>query len=695
MSEVSQVANAFWPLPVYRPRLQVYPQSVSTDDKGISLVMGVTAAAIDPRKAPATPRVERPAGVEIGSVAGGTDLRVGVAPDVLQPLTKMLIDDDVARINVLDIPEKAFAAFADRKALSEVFPDLAAAPAGTQVWAELRLVSPISIKDGGATPPAGEDRTAVAQKPGDGVRVTAMKANPAEPFKSPAKTDAPTKSDQSAKSEVASGHPGTRAFEFVVPKAVISIAIKDNSSATKWTPYAELDVDLGQRATATLMRRGFSERALQIDWAGDPEVKASAHFARACRRRTPRFRPNGSRRCSSRRGKRGRTRDRPRTFPCRTSTSGTPSCGSTASIGRRQCCRSCSTSRGSRSRIRARRIWFTRRRTSTAHGAARSRSTPASRRSSRFPTRSLPARGWRPVYAELHAARRSAFRVPRAAVGRAAGLVPGPGAGARVDRHDPMSSPFRFELEHAMLARAAAWDDGLRRTAWSRRRPLCRSGTAATVKGLTPEQLTRPACKWCWRTRTTLALRPGADVIGESGRPAPHDGLGRANPDRQRRVSGLQPRQADRESTTSTSSFVRTSTAARWRCRRKGPSAFKNRSGPIASCASTNARRTVSEREQLESRPSTARHVGLAAARERQQRNDQALFGIVQGGTDPELRERSAEGLLPLDFPGYAIGGLGVGEEPAAMYASPRFKRAAIAIRSAPISDGASAGRST
>jgi dienelactone hydrolase len=279
LSEVSQVANAFWPLPVYRPRLQVYPQSVSTDDKGISLVMGVTAAAIDPRKAPATPRVERSAGVEIGSVAGGTDLRVGIAPDVLQPLTKMLIDDDVARINVLDIPEKGFAAFADRKALSEVFPDLASAPADTQIWAELRLVSPISIKDGGPTPPAGEARTAVAQKSGDAVRVTAMKANPAEPLKSPAKSDPPTKNDQSAKTEIPSGHAGARAFEFVVPKAVISIAIKDSPSATKWTPYAELDVDLGQRATATLMRRGFSERALQIDWAGDPEVKASAHFA--------------------------------------------------------------------------------------------------------------------------------------------------------------------------------------------------------------------------------------------------------------------------------------------------------------------------------------------------------------------------------------------------------------------------------
>lgn len=54
--------------------------------------------------------------------------------------------------------------------------------------------------------------------------------------------------------------------------------------------------------------------------------------------------------------------------------------------------------------------------------------------------------------------------------------------------------------------------------------------------------------------------------------------------------------------------------------------------------------------------------------RDAHRREDQALFGILQGGTDPRLRERSAQGLLPLDFPGYAIGGLSVGETPAAMY---------------------------
>jgi queuine tRNA-ribosyltransferase len=40
----------------------------------------------------------------------------------------------------------------------------------------------------------------------------------------------------------------------------------------------------------------------------------------------------------------------------------------------------------------------------------------------------------------------------------------------------------------------------------------------------------------------------------------------------------------------------------------------------------------------------------------------QALFGIVQGGMDPALRKESAERTIEIGFPGYAIGGLSVGE---------------------------------
>ena len=43
-------------------------------------------------------------------------------------------------------------------------------------------------------------------------------------------------------------------------------------------------------------------------------------------------------------------------------------------------------------------------------------------------------------------------------------------------------------------------------------------------------------------------------------------------------------------------------------------------------------------------------------------RDDQGLFGIIQGGFYKDLREKSAKDLIQLDFPGYAIGGISVGE---------------------------------
>ena len=58
---------------------------------------------------------------------------------------------------------------------------------------------------------------------------------------------------------------------------------------------------------------------------------------------------------------------------------------------------------------------------------------------------------------------------------------------------------------------------------------------------------------------------------------------------------------------------------------------------------------------------SKAAHVGRGAA-------SQAMFGIVQGGTDEELRARAARATVELGFDGYAIGGMAVGEPKQAMY---------------------------
>ena len=58
----------------------------------------------------------------------------------------------------------------------------------------------------------------------------------------------------------------------------------------------------------------------------------------------------------------------------------------------------------------------------------------------------------------------------------------------------------------------------------------------------------------------------------------------------------------------------------------------------------------------------------LLRCRDAHSRRDQRMFGIVQGGLFPDLRRKSAEFITALDFPGYAIGGLSVGESKRQMY---------------------------
>ena len=63
-------------------------------------------------------------------------------------------------------------------------------------------------------------------------------------------------------------------------------------------------------------------------------------------------------------------------------------------------------------------------------------------------------------------------------------------------------------------------------------------------------------------------------------------------------------------------------------------------------------------------------HEWAVRCKEAKTRNDQALFGIVQGGIFTDLRARSAEFIASLDFPGNAIGGLSVGESKEEMHAA-------------------------
>ena len=77
-----------------------------------------------------------------------------------------------------------------------------------------------------------------------------------------------------------------------------------------------------------------------------------------------------------------------------------------------------------------------------------------------------------------------------------------------------------------------------------------------------------------------------------------------------------------------------------------------------------------------------------ARARTCHRRADQSLFGIVQGGTSEELRRASAEQTAGLDFDGYGIGGLSVGETRAEMLPALAAALEPAPGRSAALPDG-------
>lgn len=191
-------------------------------------------------------------------------------------------------------------------------------------------------------------------------------------------------------------------------------------------------------------------------------------------------------------------------------------------------------------------------------------------------------------------------------------------------------------------------------------------GTQASVKGLTPEQLKRVGVQKVLANTYHLALRPGPELVADLG--------------------GLHGFMSWDGPILTDSGGFQVFSLATLRKLSEEQVVFKSHlDGSMFELSPERAMRiqellgadcimcldecpaaNVSHAEVLKAVDLTTRWA--RRCRESHQRADQALFGIVQGGTFPDLRERSAKALLELDFPGYAIGGLSVGESPEQMY---------------------------
>jgi queuine tRNA-ribosyltransferase len=192
-------------------------------------------------------------------------------------------------------------------------------------------------------------------------------------------------------------------------------------------------------------------------------------------------------------------------------------------------------------------------------------------------------------------------------------------------------------------------------------------GTQATVKALTPRDLEQLGASLVLANTYHLFLRPGTDLIRDAGglhgfmawpKPILTDSGGF-------QVFSLATmRSIDADGVTFRSQID----GSLHRFTPEGTIAAQEALGAdIIMCLDECA-------EPLERGASEAAlaRTNLWAARcqAAQERSDQALFGIVQGGIFPDLRRASARALREIGFPGYAIGGLSVGETKEQMYAT-------------------------
>jgi queuine tRNA-ribosyltransferase len=193
-------------------------------------------------------------------------------------------------------------------------------------------------------------------------------------------------------------------------------------------------------------------------------------------------------------------------------------------------------------------------------------------------------------------------------------------------------------------------------------------GTRAAVKGVTPEQLRVAGARIILGNTYHLALRPGDEIIRDLGglhRFMAWDGPILTDSGGFQVFSLADLRQVNDDGIVFRSHIdgqLLELTPAR------AVQIQENLGADIAMCLDECP---TSIADPLRLREAVRRSVLWAGrCRDAHRRADQALFGIVQGGLDLELRRHCAEELAKLDFPGYALGGFSVGESPGQMHAA-------------------------
>ncbi|WP_165230399.1 tRNA guanosine(34) transglycosylase Tgt [Aquisphaera insulae] len=185
-------------------------------------------------------------------------------------------------------------------------------------------------------------------------------------------------------------------------------------------------------------------------------------------------------------------------------------------------------------------------------------------------------------------------------------------------------------------------------------------GTQATVKGLTPDLVREAGTRMLLANTYHLALRPGEETVRALG--GLHAFMGWDGPILTDSGGFQVFSMADRSKITDRGVTFRSHLDGRLlELTPERAVAIQEALGPDVAMCLDHCPALPASRDEIAA--AVDRTIAWAArCRQAHSRPDQSLFGIVQGGSDEELRGRCAEALVAMDFDGYAVGGVSVGE---------------------------------
>lgn len=216
-------------MPIWQPRMKTFPQELTIDDDGITLVSGITLCALG--HVPDDFKVRKYAALDKFPPLAKTGLQIDVAETVVPAWSELIVSGRVNRFNVFDFTPEEYHRLASRDFLQSVIPDLQRFGDELETNVDFRLRNPIRLRE----TESANDPTVVRELPGNPLTLS-------------------------------------------LSSVPLFVSMRKKGE-TQWTPVGELDLHIDRDYAPSVRKTGFARRGTKFVEASSFRIKSKWTFA--------------------------------------------------------------------------------------------------------------------------------------------------------------------------------------------------------------------------------------------------------------------------------------------------------------------------------------------------------------------------------------------------------------------------------